>query len=67
MLRRILLYLSHAGWARRIVTGWGLAKRVARRFVAGETLDEAAAVTRTLNQKGMAVTLDFLGESVTQE
>lgn len=67
MLRRILLYLSHAGWARRIVTGWGLARRVARRFVAGETLDEAIAVVHTLNQKGMGASLDFLGESVTHE
>ncbi|MCB9450908.1 MAG: proline dehydrogenase family protein [Anaerolineaceae bacterium] len=65
MLRRVLLYFSHAGWARHIVTGWGLAKRVARRFVAGETLDEAIAVVRTLNQKGMGASLDFLGESVT--
>jgi proline dehydrogenase len=61
------LYLSHAGWARRTVTGWGLAKRVARRFVAGETLDEAIAVIHTLNQKGMGASLDFLGESVTHE
>lgn len=66
MLRRFMLYLSTAGWARRIVTGWGLARRVARRFVAGETLDDAARVTRALNQRGMAVTLDCLGEGVAQ-
>lgn len=66
MLRRLILYLSTAVWARRIVTGWGLARRVARRFVAGETLDEAARVTRALNDKGLAVTLDCLGESITK-
>lgn len=64
MLRRLLLYLSQAGWARNIVTHWGLARRMARRFVAGETLDEALAVTRALNAGGLAVTLDYLGESV---
>lgn len=64
MLRRLLLYLSTAGWARRIATDWGLARRVARRFVAGETLDEAIAVARTLNQSGIQVTLDYLGESI---
>jgi proline dehydrogenase len=64
MLRRILLYLSTAGWARNIATHWGVARRVARRFVAGETLEEALAVAHTLNQQGIAVTLDFLGESV---
>jgi proline dehydrogenase len=46
------------------MTHWGVARRVARRFVAGETLDEALQVTRDLNAKGMLVTLDFLGESV---
>jgi proline dehydrogenase len=64
MLRRLILYLSTAVWARRIVTGWGLARRVARRFVAGETLDEAAAAAAALNARGLAVTLDCLGESV---
>ena len=64
MLRRLLLYLSTAGWARNIVTHWGLARRMARRFVAGETLDEALAVARTLNASGLWVTLDYLGESV---
>ncbi len=42
----------------------GLARRAARRFIAGETLDEAAAVTRALNDQGLLVTLDYLGESV---
>lgn len=65
MLRKPLLYLSHAGWARRIATGWGVARRVARRFVAGETLDEALNVTQVLNESDIAVTLDYLGESVT--
>ncbi|MGQ9888845.1 MAG: proline dehydrogenase family protein [Aggregatilineales bacterium] len=64
MLRRLLLYLSRAGWARNIVTHWGLARRMARRFVAGETLDEALAAARALNASGLRVTLDYLGESV---
>lgn len=64
MLRRLLLYLSRAGWARNIVTHWGLARRMARRFVAGETLDEALAAARALNANGLWVTLDYLGESV---
>lgn len=64
MLRRFLLYLSVAGWARAIMSRFFLARRVARRFVAGETLSEALEVTRKLNDGGMAVTLDYLGESV---
>jgi proline dehydrogenase len=64
LIRRILLYLSQATWARAIVTRFFLARRVARRFVAGETLSEAITATQTLNQQGLAVTLDYLGESV---
>ncbi len=64
MIRRFLLYLSAAAWARGIVTQMGLARRAARRFIAGETLDEAAAATRALNDQGLLVTLDYLGESV---
>ena len=64
MIRRFLLYLSAAAWARGIVTQMGLARRAARRFIAGETLDEAVAVTRALNDQGLLVTLDYLGESV---
>ena len=42
-----------------------LAQRLATRFVAGETLDKALAVSRRLNSENTAVTLDHLGESVT--
>lgn len=65
MLRQFLLYLSTAGWAKRIATRWPIARRVARRFVAGETLEEAIQVARTLHSQGIQVTLDLLGESVT--
>ena len=67
MLKQSLLYLSTAGWARNIATHWSVAKRVARRFVAGETMNEAIAATRTLNNNGILATLDFLGESVASE
>lgn len=64
MLRRMLLYLSTAGWARKAATRWSVARRVARRFVAGETLDETIAAAKALQQKGIYATLDYLGESV---
>lgn len=41
-----------------------LARGFARRFVAGETLDEAIAAARGLAGRGITVTLDLLGESV---
>ncbi len=63
-LRFVLIYLSHASWAREIVTGLPIAQHVSRRFVAGEEADEAIEVARNLNETGMSATLDFLGESV---
>ena len=37
---------------------------MARRFVAGETEEEAVAAVRVLNSKGVSATLDILGENV---
>lgn len=64
-LRRLLLYLSHATWARQLITRLPLSERVALRFVAGENIDAAMTATRELNGRHMHVTLDYLGESVT--
>jgi proline dehydrogenase len=36
----------------------------ARRFIAGETIEEAIEVARALQARGMLLTLDYLGESV---
>jgi proline dehydrogenase len=67
MLRTPLLYLSDAGWARRLMTRLGVARRTASRFVAGETPDDAIAAIRSLNSRGINATLDHLGESVTNQ
>jgi proline dehydrogenase len=67
MLRSTLLYLSNQPRVFRFVRNNGLAKRFARRFVAGETLDEALAAVEALNKKGISASLDLLGESVTNE
>ncbi|MBN2046088.1 MAG: proline dehydrogenase family protein [Anaerolineales bacterium] len=62
MLRSILIYLSQAAWAKRLVMGVGIARRVAKRFVAGETLEEGIAAVAAINQQGMYATMDQLGE-----
>ncbi|HEU5367888.1 MAG TPA: proline dehydrogenase family protein [Ktedonobacterales bacterium] len=64
MLRGTLLYLAKQDNIRRFVTHNRLARSSARRFVAGETLDEALQATRALNQRGCSVSLDHLGENV---
>jgi len=65
MFRSILIYLSKAGWAQHIVTGWDIAWKVASRFVAGETIEDAIRVIKELNEKGIYATLDHLGEHTT--
>src|SRR5436309_13738014 len=37
---------------------------LAKRFVAGETIEDALAAVERLNAQGMTATLDFLGEDV---
>ncbi len=65
MFRSFLIFLSKAAWAQKLVTGWGFAWRAASRFVAGSSIDEAIRAVRTLNDKGINVTLDQLGEHTT--
>ncbi len=43
------------------------ARRLARRFIAGETVEEAVAVTQRLRDRHMAFTLDILGEATVSE
>ncbi|MEM6454605.1 MAG: proline dehydrogenase family protein [Acidobacteriota bacterium] len=42
-----------------------IVRRVAQRYVAGDTLDEAVDAVRALNGDGATATLDLLGEEVT--
>jgi proline dehydrogenase len=64
MLRTILLKLSESKWLERWSMKNGLSRRVAQRFVAGETLEDAIGAARTLNSAGFPVSLDLLGENV---
>jgi proline dehydrogenase len=62
MLRSFLIYLSKAAWAQKLMTSWGIAWRVASRFVAGVTVGEAIRAIRELNENCINATLDQLGE-----
>ncbi len=63
MLRATLLKLSQSPRFAQWVTSNGTTRRMARRFVAGETLDEAVEAARVCNSAGMLVSLDYLGEN----
>ncbi|GAP17490.1 proline dehydrogenase family protein [Levilinea saccharolytica] len=65
MLRGFFILLSKVPWAQRVITRWGVARRAARRFVAGDTIADALQAALALNQAGMQVSLDPLGENTT--
>jgi proline dehydrogenase len=67
MFRSILISLSKAVWAQKLVTRWKFAWRAASRFVAGNSVEEAVLVVKELNGKGINATLDHLGESTTTQ
>src|SRR5687768_17489982 len=67
MLRKTLLYLSNQQRIFTFVRRNRLARRMASRFVAGETVDEALPAVRALNARGITASLDLLGESVHRE
>jgi proline dehydrogenase len=64
MLKTSLLRLSESPTAKKVITRAPLSRSFAQRFVAGDTLEEAVAAARVLNDAGLTVSLDFLGESV---
>ena len=58
--------LSQSAVLKRLASRYGMASPAsfARRFIAGETVQEAIAAAKTLQAKGFDLTLDYLGESV---
>ena len=65
-LSKALFYaLSQSALLKRLATRYGMGARgIARRFIPGETIDEAVAASRSLQARGYLATLDYLGESV---
>jgi proline dehydrogenase len=65
MIRAAVLAVTERSLTRRLVTDTRAGRAVAGRFVAGDTLSEAIEAARRLNDAGMRVSLDHLGEHVT--
>jgi proline dehydrogenase len=66
-MRYGLLWLSERQGVFNFVRRNRLARKFASRFVAGETIESAVAAAGELKVRGIASTLDLLGESVTAE
>jgi proline dehydrogenase len=60
-----LLAAARSDRLRRLVSAAPVTRPVVDRFVAGERLEDSLAITRALTGRGLEVTLDHLGEDVT--
>ena len=66
LMRNFFLFLSKNKTLTKLAKKYGL-RFGASRFVAGETIEQAVEVIKQLNKKGLAVTVDYLGEFVDNE
>jgi proline dehydrogenase len=64
MPSNVFLWLSERRQLFEFIKSNGLARKLASRFVAGETIESAIAAAKILNKDGTRVSLDSLGESV---
>jgi proline dehydrogenase len=67
MLRNLFLALSTSKTLQNFTVHFGPARQMARRFIAGETLDEAVAVVKDLNSRGIKALMNEVGESITTQ
>src|SRR5687767_11165177 len=62
MLRQVILAASRNAQVKGLVAGAPVSRNVVRRFVAGESADDAVRAAAELTTRGLAVSLDHLGE-----
>jgi proline dehydrogenase len=67
MLRSLILAAAGNPTVRRLVATAPISRYVVRRFVVGVSTEQAVAATTALVADGLAVTLDYLGESIADE
>jgi len=64
-MRAFFIALSESRSLRNIAERSAIGRRLSSRFVAGMTVEEALAATAATNARGMSVSVDNLGENVT--
>jgi proline dehydrogenase len=65
MLRALFISLSENRGLRGMAERSAIGRRLSSRFVAGTQVEDALRATQTVNQKGLSVSVDNLGENVT--
>ncbi|MFJ9545267.1 proline dehydrogenase family protein [Streptomyces erythrochromogenes] len=66
MLGPVILAASRSDKMRRIVSAAPVTKPVVNRFIPGETVDQVIPIVEDLTQAGLEVTLDVVGEDITE-
>ncbi|MFJ9031118.1 proline dehydrogenase family protein [Streptomyces sp. NPDC102274] len=64
MLGPVILAASRSDRMRRVVSAAPVTKPVVNRFIAGESVEETVPVIRNMAGRGLEVTLDVLGEDI---
>ena len=65
MLKSLFVSLSANRRLRAVAEEWSLGQRISRRFVAGTSAADVLAAAERMNQRGFSVSVDNLGENVT--
>jgi proline dehydrogenase len=65
MLRALFISLSESRSLRCMAERSAIGRRMSSRFVAGTQVEDALRVTQAVNQSGLSVSVDNLGENVT--
>ncbi len=65
MLRALFISLSESHWLRNVAERSSIGQKFSSRFVAGTQVEDVLKATRTVNQSGLSVSIDNLGENVT--
>lgn len=64
LFSRLVVATTQARPIEKLITETGPGRSLAERFVAGDTLDDAVEVGKSLNERGFLLSLDLLGEEV---
>jgi proline dehydrogenase len=65
VLRALFISLSENRWLRGMAEQSAIGQRLSSRFVAGTQVEDALRVAEAANRKGLSVSVDNLGENVT--
>ena len=64
MLRALFISLSESHWLRAVAERSSIGQKISSRFVAGTQVEDVLRATRAINESGPSVSIDNLGENV---